>query len=238
MTATAFFGNALTAYGPALAVLLLYVALQAQLVLLLMTAAFFWLVSSLITSLIWYIITPMQDAAAHGLPATIFVGVTIQEAFRYAFFRLMKKADTGLTSISSRPSSRLNQPINAFVTGLGFGIMSGLISYISQLAESSGPAILPCASCPGTDVFFIGAITTCLFIFLHAAWNMIAFDGWYRGSWLPFAFSAACHYGASYGTLLTPSTVSNGCVISIAILAGLLAVCAALAVRTVDARLR
>ncbi|KAJ3162499.1 hypothetical protein HDU88_006658 [Geranomyces variabilis] len=90
MTATAFFGNALTAYGPALAVLLLYVALQAQLVLLLMTAAFFWLVSSLITSLIWYIITPMQDAAAHGLPATIFVGVTIQEAFRYAFFRLMK----------------------------------------------------------------------------------------------------------------------------------------------------
>lgn len=148
------------------------------------------------------------------------------------------KAEKGLNTISRTPNSPLNRPRNAFgndfsherfscvkftfvliVTGLGFGIMSGLTSYISQLAESSGPAILPCNSCPGTDVFFIGgmisyhtyppsrithttastAITTCLFIFLHAVWNMVAFDGWYRGQWLPFGLVVVAHFAASYG---------------------------------------
>ncbi|KAI8920124.1 gamma-secretase subunit Aph-1 [Powellomyces hirtus] len=145
----------------------------------------------------------------------------------------MSKAETGLNTISSTPNSPLNRPNNAFVTGLGFGIMSGLISYVSQLAESTGPAIVRCNSCPGVDVFFMGAITTSLFIFLHAAWNMIAFHGWYRGQWLPFGFAALAHYAASYGTLLTPSSINCGCVMSIAICVVILIVCSGLAFRTI-----
>ncbi|KAJ3014787.1 hypothetical protein HKX48_004963 [Thoreauomyces humboldtii] len=159
MTALSFFGNAFTAYGPALAVFLLHVGKQAQLVILLMTSAFFWLLSILVTSIFWYIITPLQTTPT----ATIFLGVTLQEGFRYLFFLLMRKAETGLNTISHSPTSRFNRPNNAFVTGLGFGAMSGLISYIPQLAESSGPAILESQSCPGMDVFFLGA-----FVFSHS----------------------------------------------------------------------
>ncbi|TPX70588.1 hypothetical protein SpCBS45565_g01659 [Spizellomyces sp. 'palustris'] len=229
MTLISFFGNALTAYGPALAVFLLYVARNAQLVILLMTSAFFWLLSILFSSVFWYIIKPLQNVPV----GTIFVAVTLQELFRFLFFKLMSKAEKGLNTIAKTPNSPLNRPANAFVTGLGFGIMSGLTLYLSQLAESSGPAILACNSCPGMDVFFVGALTTCLFIFLHSVWNMVAFDGWYRGQWLPFGFVMISHYAASYGTLLTPSSIEYGCVIALLIDFVILIVCTTLAVRPI-----
>ncbi|KAI8818601.1 gamma-secretase subunit Aph-1 [Fimicolochytrium jonesii] len=230
MTLISFFGNGFTAYGPALAVFFLYIAKNAQLVLLLMTSAFFWLVSILISSVFWYLIKAMQDVPA----ATIFVSVTWQEIWRYLFFIMMSKAEPGLNSTSRTPDSRFNRTRHAFATGLGFGLMSGLTLYLTQLAESSGPAILPCSSCPGADVFFIGAVTTNLFIFLHTAWNMIAFEGWYKQRWLPFAFVLFSHYAASYGTLLIPSDVHNGCLISIALCIVLLVIATSLVVRTIN----
>ncbi|KAJ3186586.1 gamma secretase complex protein [Gaertneriomyces sp. JEL0708] len=213
MTLSSFFGNAFMAYGPALSVFLLCVAENAQMVILFMTSAFFWLISILVSSIIWYIIKPMQTVPA----ATIFVGVLLQECGRYLSFRLMSKAERGLNIVAKKPNSPLNRPRHAFVLGLGMGLMSGLTSYLPQLAESAGPAVLPCSSCPGADVFFISAITTFLFIFLHTAWNMVAFEGWYRRQWLPFVLVVVSHYAASFGTLFTPSTINSGCIISIAI---------------------
>ncbi|KAI9094035.1 gamma-secretase subunit Aph-1 [Phlyctochytrium arcticum] len=213
MTAISLFGNALTAYGPALAVFILYVARNAQLVILLMTSAFFWLLSIFVASIFWFLIKPLQTVPA----ATVFLAVTLQEMSRYLFFRLMSKAEHNMNAIAKIPHSPLNRPSNAFVTGLGFGIMSGLTLYLPQLAESAGPAILTTNSCFDGDVFFINAITTCIFIFLHAVWNMVAFDGWYRDQWLPFAFIVFSHYGASFSTLLTPSSIDYGCVIAILI---------------------
>ncbi|KAJ3073706.1 hypothetical protein HK102_005953, partial [Quaeritorhiza haematococci] len=130
--------------------------------------------------------------------------------------------------------------------------MSGLVSYINQLSESLGPGIMYCRSCPSLDVFFVGAITTSLFIFLHVAWNLLAFDGWFRlkaassatssdaaggtggvrpvavqmdvksaGIAKPWVWRTAwivlTHAGASFGTLLIPSSIQGGCFISIAI---------------------
>lgn len=153
MTLPSFFGNLLTAYGPPLALFLLYTSRDAQRVILFMTAAFFWLLSILLVSLLWYFIKPMQS----GHPAfTILVAVGLQELGRWTLWRLVKGAEGGLEAVSKRPGGVLNRAGNAWVLGLGIGLMSGLTTYATSLAESAGPAIVPCDSCPGADVFFIG----------------------------------------------------------------------------------
>ncbi|RUS21556.1 gamma-secretase subunit APH-1B-like protein [Endogone sp. FLAS-F59071] len=86
MTLLSFFGCGLTAYGPALAIFFLYVAKNAQLVLLMVSSAFFWLVSILFASAIWYLATPAQDNNV----VTIAYSVLLQELFRWLLFLLIK----------------------------------------------------------------------------------------------------------------------------------------------------
>ena len=41
------------------------------------------------------------------------------------------------------------------VSGLGFGIMSSLISYIAVLAESAGPGLLANSSCAPLSTYYV-----------------------------------------------------------------------------------
>lgn len=66
---------------------------------------------------------------------------------------------------SSIKSNRFFSNVSLLVvSGMGFGMMSGVTSYIRSLAESSGPGVMQCESCPSADVFFIGG-TNALFPF-------------------------------------------------------------------------
>ncbi|KAI9208904.1 gamma-secretase subunit Aph-1 [Polychytrium aggregatum] len=218
MSLLSFFGCALTAYGPALAVFLVYVARSSQLVILFISSAFFWLLSILVSSSICYAV-----GTSINFHITIGVSVIVQELFRWLFFLLLRKAELGLTQMADKPKSVLNRPSWAVVSGFGFGAMSGLVSYISQLSLTINPGILVCKSCPSLDVFFVSAITTCLFVFLHIVWSMLAFEGWFRRSWLPFAAVFVSHYGASYSTVLVSSSISGGCFYTFLILGAVLA---------------
>nr|KAJ3418437.1 gamma secretase complex protein [Polyrhizophydium stewartii] len=235
MTTLSFVGNALTAFGPAVAVLVFYVGRSARLFMMALTrqrrqGAFIWLLSILLSSLLGHFIEPVRTNNI----AIIIMSVVLQELARLCCFLAFNAADATLNLIAKTPDSPFNRVQNAFAAGYGFGIISGLITYITPLAESTSPGVMECSSCPGSDVFFIGAITTCLFIFLHISWSVMAFDGWFSKQWLQFAWVVLSHVGASMATLLIPSTTSNGCVISIAVSAAVLSANAAYCVWRVN----
>ncbi|KAI8848992.1 gamma-secretase subunit Aph-1 [Chytridium lagenaria] len=225
----AFIGCFLTAYGPALAVFFLYIAKSAQLVILLISSAFYWLLSILLSSAVWYLIPSLQKTFVFH----IIVGCIFQELFRGLFWLTIKKAEVGLNQVSDNPKSPVNRSKYAFASGLGFGLMSGLVTYMTQLAETLGPGILVCKSCPMADLFFISALTTCLFIFLHTMWSVVAFEALEKRQFLSI-WPILSHLGASLGTLLIVSeTVTNGCIYSLCLSSAILAATIVLAYRAV-----
>jgi gamma-secretase subunit APH-1 len=99
--------------------------------------------------------------------------------------------------ISKRPNSPFHWIQHAFAAGMGFGVASGMVTYIMQLVESLGPGVLPCRACPQLDIFSIGALLTSLFIFLHVTWSILAFDAYFEGHWLSMAWVVVSHLGAA-----------------------------------------
>uniref|UniRef100_A0A8C6HTU4 Gamma-secretase subunit APH-1 n=1 Tax=Mus spicilegus TaxID=10103 RepID=A0A8C6HTU4_MUSSI len=143
MTAAVFFGCAFIAFGPALALYVFTIATDPLRVIFLIAGAFFWLVSLLLSSVFWFlvrVITDNRDGPVQNylLIFGVLLSVCIQELFRLAYYKLLKKASEGLKSINpeeTAPSMRLL----AYVSGLGFGIMSGVFSFVNTLSNSLGP---------------------------------------------------------------------------------------------------
>ncbi|RGB29817.1 gamma-secretase subunit Aph-1 [Rhizophagus diaphanus] len=214
MTILTFLGCALTAFGPSLALFFLTVAKDAQLVILMISSAFFWLISILLASSIWFI--SKSDATEN--PITILYSVLLQELFRWFFYKIISRAENGLILASANPTSPYNVSTFAFVSGLGFGFVNGLIMYINPLIISIGPGVIMCKSCPALTLFFVGAITTCLSILLHTTWMILAFEG-YRNPKRNFyiIWVLLSHLGSSYATMFSQSDIKFGCVIGFSI---------------------
>ncbi|KAJ3119428.1 anterior pharynx defective 1 [Nowakowskiella sp. JEL0407] len=216
-----FVGLFLAAYGPALALFFLVLAKNPQSVLLSLTSAFFWLISILLSSLVWF--------AWKSVYSTILVSVFFQELFRYLFYLLTLKAEKTLNDVSEKPDSVYNRPHRSFVVGFGFGLISALVMYVAELAETLGSAVIMCTSCPSLDIFFVAAIQTSIFTFSHIAWTMVFYDGLYKRQYWKPCLVILSHYGASFSTMLVPSSVSGGCYMSMAInfvqLCGMIVIC-------------
>ncbi|XP_045150889.1 gamma-secretase subunit APH-1B [Echinops telfairi] len=143
MTAAVFFGCAFIAFGPALALYIFTIATEPLRIIFLIAGAFFWLVSLLISSLVWFMAETITGhrggrVQEYVLVFGVLVSVIIQEAFRFAYYKLLKRANEGLKAINpddAAPSLRLL----AYVSGLGFGIMSGVFSFVNTLSDSLGP---------------------------------------------------------------------------------------------------
>lgn len=78
MTLMDFFGCAFLAFGPPLVMFTFTVAVEPIRIIILIASAFFWLISLLLSSLIWYVLVPLQSYLAIGL----VYSVLFQEAFR------------------------------------------------------------------------------------------------------------------------------------------------------------
>jgi anterior pharynx defective protein 1 len=225
----AFFSCALMAYGPIITLYGMTVAGDAQFVILSLTSAFFWLLSIFLTGIMWFLITPLQNTHV----ATIGYSVFWQELFRWLYYLMYAKAEKGLQTTAKDPAFRFNKQMFAFVSGLGFGLAYGLITYVTLLVHSAGPGTLFSQSCPGMSLPFISALSTCLTSLLHVSWMMIAFEGyWSRsvvGRYGRIAWVVLSHYGASYASLLNSSSIANGCIYSNVILLALLIVCSVMA---------
>ncbi|KAG0362747.1 gamma secretase complex protein [Podila minutissima] len=212
MTLLTFFGCALTAYGPSLAIFFGHIAPNAQLVILMVSSAFFWLISLLLASAIWF----MASSSRLTFTSTIIYTVLLQELFRWFLYLLINRAESGLNMVAKHPKSKYNRSGYAFSAGLGFGLMFGAISYITMLVQSLGPGVLMCVSCKSVSLYFISAITTSILILHHCAWMMISFTGFTHRSYPRILWVLISHYGASYLTLLNSSkTINYGCAYSI-----------------------
>uniref|UniRef100_A0A8C8YL56 Gamma-secretase subunit APH-1 n=1 Tax=Prolemur simus TaxID=1328070 RepID=A0A8C8YL56_PROSS len=115
MTAAVFFGCAFIAFGPALALYIFTIATESLRVIFLIAGAFFWLVSLLFSSLVWFVARAIADSRdgpiqKYLLIFGVLVSVFIQELFRFAYYKLLKKASEGLKSVSpgdTAPSMQL-----------------------------------------------------------------------------------------------------------------------------------
>lgn len=78
MTVMDFFGCALLAFGPPLAMFTFTIAIEPIRIIILTASAFFWLISLLLSSIVWYAIVPLRSYLSIGL----IYSVVFQEIFR------------------------------------------------------------------------------------------------------------------------------------------------------------
>eukprot|EP00071_Canis_lupus_P034678 XP_022268235.1 gamma-secretase subunit APH-1B [Canis lupus familiaris] len=169
--------------------------------------AFFWLVSLLFSSLFWFVartITANKDGPIQKylLILGVLVSVLIQELFRFVYYKLLKKASEGLKSINpdeTTPSMRLL----AYVSGLGFGIMSGVFAFVNTLSDSLGPGTVGIHG-DSPQFFLNSAFMTLVIILLHVFWGIIFFDGCEKKKWSALLIVLLTHLLVSALTFISP----------------------------------
>lgn len=198
MTAMEFFGCAFLAFGPPFAMFLFTIVQDPVRIIILIAAAFFWLLSLLLSSLFWFAVLPLRKYLGFGL---IF-SVLFQESFRYIIYKILRKAENGLQKITDDSATLIdNKHILAYVSGLGFGIISGAFSLVNVLADSIGPATMGLKA--GNEMFFLtSSATTLCFILLHTFWSVIFFNGFDTKNKLQIGYVVTTHLLASCLTLL------------------------------------
>lgn len=60
----------------------------------------------------------------------------LQEIFRYGIYRILRETENGLQLVSDNSRIVENKHILAYVSGLGFGIMSGAFALVNILADA------------------------------------------------------------------------------------------------------
>nr|CAI5844208.1 unnamed protein product [Callosobruchus analis] len=153
MTVCEFFGCTFLAFGPPFAMFVFTIASDPVRIIILIAAAFFWLLSLLLSSLLWFAVVPLRKELAFGLVFSVFC----QEAFRYIIYKILRKAENGFKKISDDSATLIeNKHILAYVSsGLGFGIMSGAFSLVNVVADAVGPGTMGLKS--GNEMFFISS---------------------------------------------------------------------------------
>ncbi|KPJ06843.1 Gamma-secretase subunit Aph-1 [Papilio machaon] len=197
MTLAEFFSCSLLAFGAPLAMFALTIANDPVRIIIMIAAAFAWLLSFLVSSLVWFTVVPLRSHLAFGM---VFA-VIIQEAFRYGTYRLLRKTEAGLKEISENHNLSSNKMEMAYVSGLGFGTMSGAFALVNVLADSVGPGTLGLYS--GTEFFFVtsAAMTLCM-ILLNTFWSIIFFSGLDDKNYLKVTWVIGSHFLVSGLSLL------------------------------------
>ncbi|RZF38698.1 hypothetical protein LSTR_LSTR011008 [Laodelphax striatellus] len=198
MTISEFVGCACIAYGPLLAMFVFTIMQDPIRIIILIAAAFFWLVSLLLSSVFWFIL-PLKNTLIFG----VVMSVLFQEFFRYLIYRLLRKAEAGLKKVSV-PDTNIeitnNKHVLAYVAGLGFGTMSGAFALVNVLADISGPATM---GLKGSSSLFtiISAVLTSCFVLLHTFWGVIFFNAIDTHNHMQLAWVVGSHLLVSSVTL-------------------------------------
>ncbi|KAK1800533.1 hypothetical protein P4O66_005756 [Electrophorus voltai] len=208
MTAAVFFGCAFIAFGPALALFIFTIARDPLRVIILIAGAFFWLLSLLLSSLVWFIAMKASSTKDAELQKGLLIfgvmfSVLLQEVFRFAYYRLLRKANEGLAAISDDETSPISVRQMAYVAGLGFGIISGAFSMINILSDSLGPGTVGIFG--DSQYYFItSALMTLAVTLLHTFWGVVFFEGCEKGHWWVICVVVCLHLLVSCMSLLNP----------------------------------
>ncbi|NWI04678.1 APH1A secretase, partial [Tichodroma muraria] len=166
--------------------------------------AFFWLLSLLAASLLWFVsvqLSGREDAALLLLGAA--AAVLLQELCRFACFKVLKKADEGLATLSKDRQSPISLREMAYVSGLSFGIISGVFSIVNILADSAGPGTVGIHG-DSPYYFITSAFFTMALVLLHTFWGVIFFDACERRHAGGLGLVMGGHLLASGLTFLNP----------------------------------
>lgn len=131
MTLPELFGCTFIAFGPPFALFVFSIANEPVRIIILIAAAFFWLLSLLLSSLLWFAVVPLRDVLAFG----VVFSVLFQECFRYIIYRILRSTEQGLHAVAEDTRITENKHILAYVSGLGFGIISGMFALVNVLAD-------------------------------------------------------------------------------------------------------
>ncbi|KAH8337546.1 hypothetical protein KR074_000316 [Drosophila pseudoananassae] len=220
MTLPEFFGCTFIAFGPPFALFVFTIANDPVRIIILIAAAFFWLLSLLLSSLLWFAMIPLRDVLAFG----VFFSVLFQECFRYIIYRILRSTEQGLHAVAEDTRVTDNKHILAYVSGLGFGIISGMFALVNVLADmvrntyartfrptfikliflQSGPGTMGLKS--GTELFFVTSAAQALsIILLHTFWSVIFFNAFDTCNYLHVGYVVCSHLFVSMITLLNAS---------------------------------
>ncbi|XP_005987783.1 gamma-secretase subunit Aph-1b [Latimeria chalumnae] len=208
MTAAVFFGCTFIAFGPALSLFIFTIAKDPLKVIFLIAGAFFWLVSLLLSSLVWFIAVQISDQSNVSVQRGLLIfgvvfSVLLQEAFRFAYYKLLKKANEGLMTLSQEDTMLISIQQLAYVSGLGFGIMSGAFSVVNILADSAGPGTVGIHG-DSPYYFLSSAFMTLAVILLHMFWGIVFFDACEKKKWWALTAVVLSHLVVSGLTFLNP----------------------------------
>jgi anterior pharynx defective protein 1 len=179
------------AFAPALLIFVKIVARDPLRVILFVVGGFFWLLSLLLSAAIWWIISDY-------LVVSIFVSVGIQELWRFLYFFLLHRAQSGLAKLASNgvevSSIRLlysSRHVLAIVCGLGMGVVAALFLLTNILADYSHDGVvgLPSAITPQlsesasirlylTDARFplYYSLSCSMLVLFHVCWTVSMWD--------------------------------------------------------------
>ncbi|CAH8522526.1 unnamed protein product [Dicrocoelium dendriticum] len=102
MTKLGCLGCTLVGIGPCTVLFLFTIANNPLKVIIFTASGFFWLLSLLLTALLWM---PLRSLTANLAPS-LLMGVLFQEALRFSFYILINTADKGLRAISTGSQAR------------------------------------------------------------------------------------------------------------------------------------
>jgi Aph-1 protein len=228
MTAAALaWGSAFLAFGPVASILFLIVYKKAQLVIVVTTSAFAFLLSALGASLVWFIF----DAAGVNHPIIVLLpGVIFQGIMRCGFVALYHKVEKviegsiarheqhqiqrGETEEAMAEAARLRLELNDWACGLaagvGFGGMHAVLLYGTLLASESGNlGTLIQDSCPSMPGLILSALNAFFFTILDMIWMLFTFFGMRRRR------SSGIDCSRGWGAMLGNSTASGNMALAI-----------------------
>ncbi|NXO28897.1 APH1A secretase, partial [Cisticola juncidis] len=198
---------------PAFGLFIFTIARDPLRIIILIAGAFFWLVSLLLSSLIWFIAVkasnPQDERLQKGLLIFgVMFSVLLQEAFRFLYYKLLRKAIEGLVALSEDGCSPISIQQMAYVAGVGFGLMSGAFSMINLLADALGPGTVGIHG--DSQLYFLtSAFMTMVLIFLHTFWGILFFHGCEHRRWWEIAAVVTMHLTVSGLSFCNPLYVGS-----------------------------
>ncbi|KAH9073838.1 hypothetical protein Ae201684P_003340 [Aphanomyces euteiches] len=199
-----FWGSMLTAFAPITCLFMVVVAKRAQLVILTITAAFFYLLGLLVSATLWSIIPPLHDS----IQATIPVSIIIQEIFRYAFFQVYIRSEQAVKRVTTKQNQLPLNDLTSFrMTGEGAAFTS---------------------TCPQLPLVYASALSTLALSLMDVALMVLAFEGYRKRSPGHIAAVVLIHLGSGLSNLVNLNEVGCQASIPLTYVAALLAVVAAI----------
>lgn len=201
-TAALTWGSAMIAFAPVACFFFQVTYPKSQLIIVFITAAFFFLLASLGAGVTWYVLDPTIGLG--GIWAAILPGVLFQFLARCGFVALYHKVERVIEASIDRGEQdqaegetdddvgaaklhlELNDVACGIAAGTGFGGMHAVLLYGSLIAsESSDLGVLYQASCPMLPSIVVSALHCFFFFFLDMIWMLFTFFGMRRRMLFP-----------------------------------------------------